>query len=668
MTLWHMCVPRIPSQARGRSMNARTDFIHSLRVIASLVLMLSFAASCGGPDFVAASAMDAGQQVDALDDVPPIICRHCDDQPPSDAGGDTPDGGEDRFSRDVDAAEGNREVALEGGGDAPVAAPEGAAGVGSDADSSVQDTGSADAGVLDELGSPDVTGDGSLVVCDASTSTLCGAACIDTRSDPNHCGGCDTPCGAGMVCAASSCVCPSGAHDCGGTCVSNASPNSCGMSCATCPTPPNGSATCDGTSCGISCVSGYNACGGACVDQQLDKNNCGTCGKTCGIACSAGQCLNAVAVTAGTYHSCALLNDGTVRCWGANDFGELGNGTSTGSSTCGNSPCWTTPVAVSGVTAASTISAGYGHTCAVVGGGGVKCWGANESGELGDGTTNTALAPVTVSGLSNATAITSGSNHTCALLYGGSIECWGWDPYGQLGDGIATTSMCSGWSCAPSPVVAAGVNSALSVAAGYSATCAVLSGGSTECWGMGQYGDLGDGPTTSSLTPVTVAGVSNASVVVAAANEDFCILVGGGNIQCWGNNLHGELGTGSTTGPATCSTGATPCATTPVAVLGVTGASAIAEGGEHACAILSGGMVQCWGLNNHGQLGNGTTTDSASAVDVSTLTGVTQLGGGEQHTCAVLSSGTVRCWGSNAYGQLGNGTTTDQATPVGVAW
>jgi len=286
-------------------------------------------------------------------------------------------------------------------------------------------------------------------------------------------------------------------------------------------------------------------------------------------------------------HTCAILNDGTARCWGANSSGQLGDGTTTDKAL---------PTQVSGLSNAISITAGWDHTCALLNDGTVKCWGYNSIGQLGDGTTSNRLTPVSVSGITNATSVAAGGAHTCALLSDGTARCWGWNYYGQLGDGTTTDRS--------TPVSVSGITNAISIVAGWDHTCALLNDGTVKCWGENNTGQLGDGTTTNRLTPVSVSGITNA-ISVVAGGAHTCALLNDGTVKCWGYNYYGQLGDGTTT-----------YRSTPVSVSGITNAISITVGGSHTCALLNDGTVKCWGRNNYGQLGDGTTTDRSTPVSV----------------------------------------------------
>ena len=305
---------------------------------------------------------------------------------------------------------------------------------------------------------------------------------------------------------------------------------------------------------------------------------------------------SATAVIAGQRHTCAVTSSGAIKCWGWNIYGALGDGTTT------DSPV---PVQVIGLTSGvAATAAGPYHTCSVTTGGAVLCWGGNQFGQLGDGTTLPAFrpTPAPVSGLaSGVVAVTAGYYHTCALTVGGAVLCWGANFNGRLGDGTTTDRL--------TPVSVSGLTSGVvAVAAGAHHTCAVTDGGAVVCWGANFNGQVGDATTTDRSTPVGVSGLASGVASVAAGLYHSCAVTTGGAMQCWGNNSSGQLGDGTTL-PAFRST--------PAPVTGLGSGVASAAGGEgHTCALLTTGAVLCWGRNANGQVGDATTTDRATPVPV----------------------------------------------------
>lgn len=358
-----------------------------------------------------------------------------------------------------------------------------------------------------------------------------------------------------------------------------------------------------------------------------------------------------LSIAAGGVHTCALLDTGGARCWGSNSMGQLGNGTTEDSGT---------PKDVTGLSSGvSVLSTKGNHTCALLYTGGVKCWGNNEFGELGDGTRgNSRSIPVDVVGMSSGVSsiAAAGYAHTCVLLDTGGVQCWGSDEYGQLGDGGSGEDSTT-------PVDAAGMSSgAFALFSGARHTCAVMDTYHARCWGHNNKGQLGDGTEERIRTaPADVTVLSSSVFMIAAGCNHTCALINAGGVQCWGQNQQGQLGDGTA-----------ESSRNAVDVAGLrSGVSAVFAGCSHTCALLDTGGVKCWGWNQDGQLGDGTAGEGlmrTTPVDVVGLSsGVSALAVGWRHTCALLVTGRVKCWGENVYGQLGDGTMESSTIPVNVA-
>ena len=314
----------------------------------------------------------------------------------------------------------------------------------------------------------------------------------------------------------------------------------------------------------------------------------------------------ATSVSVGLYHACMILHDGSVYCWGHDTDGELGNGL----------PLWGsgTPLQVSMPVGeiAVEISLGRSTSCAVTANGSAYCWGDNGFGQVGTNNRSDVLSPHLVSLGGQVSSVNVGFRHTCALLHNGSVYCWGENANGQLGDGT-TTGTCplvngSGWNCL-SPVQALLPRSAVSITTGNDVSCAILDNYSAMCWGRNSTGQLGDGSVPCSGTGVDSCANSVPIYVQKPSNNTHFVQIDTADIM---------------------------------------------EG--HTCALVQNGSVYCWGANDFGQLGDGSTTERHSPVAVifSSQSQISAITTGARHTCAVLQNNSAMCWGDNYVGQLGN--------------
>ena len=277
-------------------------------------------------------------------------------------------------------------------------------------------------------------------------------------------------------------------------------------------------------------MAGGVQCWGANAYGQL--GNSATTNSSVPVAVS-GLSSGVVAIAAGLEHTCALTTAGGVQCWGRNGYGQVGNNSTT------NSPV---PVAVSGLgSGVLAIGGGDNHTCALTAAGGVQCWGANSNGQLGNNSTTSSLVPVAVSGLgSGVAAISAGIFQTCALSTAGGVRCWGANFYGQLGNNTNTNS--------PVPVAVSGLGSGVvAIGGGTDHTCALSTGRGVQCWGRNESGQLGNNSITNSSVPVAVSRWGSGVAALAGGTYHTCALTEAGSVQCWGQNAFGELGNNTTT-------------------------------------------------------------------------------------------------------------------------
>ena len=365
-----------------------------------------------------------------------------------------------------------------------------------------------------------------------------------------------------------------------------------------------------------------------------------------GVGVDSGSVTPTSIMGLGFYLTCAVRSDGAVVFWGSG--GSSGDGTNAARSS---------PTAVVGITAGTvtTLDAGNQHTIALRRDGSVVCWGENNFGQLGDGTTTNRNAPVPVDGLTAGvvSSVAAASIGGCAALQAGGVRCWGYNGDGQVGDGTVGTNRLA-------PVNVTGITGTVTKLFGgwYPGTfCAVLESGVVMCWGKNDYGQCGDSTAADRSAPVTNAVVAGTTNVLALGQSHGCVLLEGGSVKCWGKGSNGQLGHGSNPGVSY----------TGVVVSGITTAVSLDAGENFSCASLTDGSVKCWGLNSNGQLGDGTGTGSRNEpVNVTGISSATNVACGARHACAALIDGSMVCWGNNDDGRLGDGTTAWRTTPVVV--
>jgi alpha-tubulin suppressor-like RCC1 family protein len=508
----------------------------------------------------------------------------------------------------------------------------------------------------------------------------CGDRCVGHDDPVTGCGNPDcAPCllpNATATCGGGACKvasCAAGFDDCDGVAANGCEANldndvlncaSCGRGCAR----SHASGVCVRGQCAIgTCDPGYADCNTSFPDgceAKLDNDPgaCGRCGNACaaGRTCSQGQCLEASRVVSGpaSRHACAILSDNSLRCWGNDDYGQIGdNATCSGAGSCVTASA----VQVEGnLVDVAAVATGEKHTCAVTRSGVVSCWGSNASGQLGLGS-DTSTRPIpqqltAFSGSSRVTSLTAGANHTCALTNDGAVWCWGDNSSGQVGNGSPSATVTT-----PTPVVGgdAGV-SIVSLAAGAAHTCAARADGQVLCWGddsKGQLGDSGAAPDSCgsgasaapcARAPVTMATI-NDGVNVACGGDFTCVIRHNGFTEwCTGDGALGQLGNGGTSGSAV-----------PVQLANPGGLGQLSSpqaGGSHACSLLAtNATLWCWGSNARDQLFAASPTDEPTPITVGAVGGVVQVALGLDFSCAMITGALVRCVGDNSVGQLGLG-------------
>lgn len=460
-----------------------------------------------------------------------------------------------------------------------------------------------------------------------------------------------------------------------------------------------GFAFCDGddlTTCGPDLVNNSTVrCCGACRNGVCGPAACGDAKLSPGEECDDGNTTPAdgcepdctrshiVALAAGVSHTCALLSGGRVRCWGANSSGQLGTGAAT--DLRAQKP-WLNPIVGLGAPV-SALAAGRAHTCGLLADGAVRCWGDNSHGQLGLGHTRSigddelpdgphATVPLNAAAVS----VAAGGDVTCAILQGGGLRCWGQNDYGQLGLGHTHNIGDDELPTAD----AAGIfleRSAQAVATGGQHTCVISSGNYSRCWGRNDLDQLGIGQRVTigdDELPTTVAAIDwtiwpSLGAIVAELTRAYVWRSDQSGFSGWGDNGDGGLGTRYTGSLPTYLANEMAHFSLKAATLG------LAAGGYHVCVRLQNHEMRCFGLNAHGQLGlpntdtlgNNETIDSVPAIDLGVdsegfAAYPVSMAAGGLHTCAVLNTKVLKCWGYNADGQLGLGFVSGAAGSADV--
>ena len=389
-----------------------------------------------------------------------------------------------------------------------------------------------------------------------------------------------------------------------------------------------------------------------------------------GAPADAAEASRVLGITTGSEHACALMDNGDLRCWGEGSFGRLGYAGANGYAATDDpndvgddeTPASVAPVVV-GATP-TLVEAGDHHTCVRTGPSSFRCWGEALGGRLGYGDDNNLGDNETPAAVDDITLdtqidqIVAGDDHTCALLAGGTVRCWGYNAAGQLGYGHTNSVVVA----VLAPDLELG-GTAIELAAGAYHTCALLTGGAVRCWGLGAGGQLGygnadtigddDGETPATVGPVSLGG--NASHI-SAGLEHTCAVLTNGDLRCWGNADNGRLGYGNTDPVGLTDV---PSAVDPVPV--GTAVADVSAGGYHTCVRTTANNVRCWGIGGALGYGEGSTIGWSSdalpsdAGDVNVGATVEDVRTGIDFTCALLTTGAVRCWGLNNLGQLGYG-------------
>jgi alpha-tubulin suppressor-like RCC1 family protein len=386
---------------------------------------------------------------------------------------------------------------------------------------------------------------------------------------------------------------------------------------------------------------------GACTEDTTAPENPETSTATPpALAATATAALSFRQVSAGRLHSCGLTSDDLAYCWGLNNVGQLGTGSSTGPESCGSGwECSTRPVRVVGGLRFRQISVGSEHTCGVTADNRAYCWGTNSSGQLGQGTATgpetcgpttqepCSTRPVAVAGGRRFSQVSAGSFHTCAVTPVNKPFCWGHNSWGQLGDGSTMGRV--------TPVAVTGGLAFAQITSGGSHSCGLTAGNRAYCWGDNEWGQIGDRTKIQRTTPTPVYGGLSFRNVSAGANHN-CATTTSNRAYCWGNNQLGQIGDGTDW----------PRRLRPTAVASSVQFRTVSAGQYRSCGLTTGDRPYCWGGH----------FEPSRPVLVPGGFRFAQLDA-DVHTCAVTFGNAAYCWGNNDWGQLGDGTRTEHAAP-----
>ena len=499
---------------------------------------------------------------------------------------------------------------------------------------------------------PGVTPDAGVtpgpLTCDATKACPNGAPCTD-----GYC--CDSPCS--DICEA--CNVPGKEGTCTGktgapvhgACVGDQN-GPCAGSC-----DPDNRVSCTYPT--AVCKPGTCTAGTATLPATCALGTCGASStQACIQGCDRNSCLGVKQMAGGYNHICAVMTDGTVRCWGENDAGE-----------CGQTPAGevTSPTPVPGLVGVTQVAATFDATCALLSDKTVKCFGTNRNGELGTGTADTVAAhptPTAVGGVSDIVFLAGSSGaHFCAIDSKGKIVCWGGNSVGECGGGTTTPVIVGPTTvCQPDKTPCVPSSGATFVAGGDGHTCAVFAGGKVACWGSNTQGESGlVESATPVLVPTTVPGLT--AHFLAAGNHLTCADTAG-SLKCWGGNGLLALGYAN---PASTHVPQSVCTVANCSTL-LTSVTSVSTYDQSTCAV-SGGAVKCWGTDDSGQLGDGMTTGALSYASNTVIpNGAVAVVSSGQTNFAIIedrANRDVRCWGSDG-GHCGTGNKATDMRPIPV--